>query len=102
MCQDSENIALSSRTEVRDLRRFFPAADCVKTAFMLRVASARTVVELTRLNTQPFALSPVEGLLLSFHTLWRSKWHKRKRQAFGHCGQSLVWGRELILTCDGC
>ena len=44
--------------------------DCVKTPFMVRQGSPRTVMCHYKLSTYPFALSTVEGLRSSFHTVW--------------------------------
>ena len=43
--------------------------DCVKTPFMVRLGSPRTDVRHYKSSIQPFALSFVEGLLKSFHTI---------------------------------
>ena len=53
--------------------RSLPSSECVKTPFMVRPGSPRTVRFHRKLSTYPFALSPVEGLRTTFHTVCRSR-----------------------------
>jgi hypothetical protein len=48
MCQDFGKHPVVIPNGGEESKKISPCGDCVKTAFMLRVASARTVVELAR------------------------------------------------------
>jgi hypothetical protein len=60
-------------TDFYDISVFFAAPDCVKTLFMVREPHHERVVGVSKIKYLTVALSPVEGLLMSFHTVWRAE-----------------------------
>src|SRR6266496_950892 len=51
----------------------FRVTDCAEPPFVVPLGSPRTEARHTEINSYPFALSFVEGLLSSFHTVRRSE-----------------------------